>query len=76
MTRRRAYITPGGSRVCNTDRPPSAEALGAVDELAAAVIRAEERRRAALSPVELAAEDAHRAEGRARLRRLRDRARE
>jgi hypothetical protein len=64
-----AYVTPGGVRLCRVTKPPTAE-------LAAAVIRAEESRRAALTPEERAAEDAHRAEGRARLARLQARARQ
>jgi hypothetical protein len=71
-----AYVTPGGVRLCRVTKPPTAEAMAAVDELAAAVIRAEESRRAALTPEERAAEDAHRAEGRARLARLQARARQ
>jgi hypothetical protein len=72
---RRPYITPGGIRVCGTDREPTPQLLAAVDELAAAAIRAEETRRAALSPEQRAAEDTRRAEGAARLSRIRHRAR-
>jgi hypothetical protein len=72
----RAYVTPGGVRLCRVTKPPAPEAMAAVDELAAAVIAADEARRAALTPEQLAAEDAHRAEGRARLARLQARARE
>jgi len=74
---RSTQFTPGGIRLCGT-REASPEVLAAVDELAAAVIRAEEARRAALSAEERSAEDARRkaaadriAERTARLRGLR-----
>lgn len=69
-----ARVTPGGVRVCGTRAPTDAD-LAAVDELAAAVIRHEEARRAALTPEQRAADDARRAEGAARLARLQARAR-
>ena len=74
---RSTQFTPGGIRLCGTWEA-SPEVLAAVDELAAAVIRAEETRRAALSAEERSAEDARRkaaadriAERTARLRGLR-----
>lgn len=72
---RSLQVTPGGIRVCG-HAPLTAEELDAVDQLADAACRMEERRLAALSPEERAAEDARRAEGAARLRRLQQRARE
>jgi hypothetical protein len=71
---RSTQVTPGGIRVCG-HQPLTAEELAAVDELARLVSIAEERRRAALSPEERAAEDARRAESAARLRCLQERAR-
>jgi hypothetical protein len=72
---RSTQITPGGIRVCGT-QPLTAEELAAVDALPELVRRAEEERRAALTPAELAAEDARRVEGAARLTRLQRHARE
>lgn len=55
-----------------TDAPPGTwEALA---DLARAAIRMEEQRRAHLTPEQRATEDNHRAEGRARLDRIRRRA--
>jgi hypothetical protein len=71
---RSLQVTPGGIRVCGHE-PLTDDELAAVDELADAACRLEERRRAALSPAELAAEDERRAAGRARLRRLQEGAR-
>jgi hypothetical protein len=75
VSRRTGQITPGGVRVCGT-KPAPPELLAAVDELARAVVRMEEARLAALPPAERAEEDARRAAGQARLRRLQRRARE
>jgi hypothetical protein len=72
---RSTQITPGGIRVCGT-QPLTTEELAAVDALPELVRRAEEERRAALTPAELAAEDARHAEGAARLTRLQRHARE
>lgn len=66
---RSLQVTPGGIRVCGRQPLTDAE-LGAVDELADLAVRAEDRRRAALSPQARAADDEQRAAGRARLRRL------
>lgn len=67
--------TPGGIRVCGHE-PLTDEELAAVDALADAAVRMEEKRLAALSPEERAAEERKRAEGHARLRRLQQSARE
>jgi hypothetical protein len=72
---RTTQFTPGGIRVCGA-KPAPPEVLAALDELAAAVIRAEEARRAALPPAERAEEARRRAAGQERLARLQRRARE
>jgi hypothetical protein len=75
MTARSTQLTPGGIRVCGR-APLTAEELDALDQLADAVRRGEEIRRAALTDEERTAEDTKRAEGQARLRRAQKRARE
>lgn len=72
---RSVQVTPGGIRVCGR-APLTAEELSAVDTLADLAAQQEQARLAALSPAERAADDARRAEGQARLRRLQRRAQE
>lgn len=72
---RSVQVTPGGIRICGREEL-TAEELAAVDTLADLACQAEDRRRAALTPAQRAAEDGRRAEGQARLRRLQGRAQE
>jgi hypothetical protein len=66
--------TPGGLRVCG-HQPLTTDELAALDELARWVRAGEERRRAALTDAERAAEDTRRAEADARLARIQRRLR-